>query len=114
MSARHRLDRRSFIRGSGMVAAALVVPPFPLMSFYLAAQQKERRVTTASLSRQFGRWVAALRFEDLPLPVIDRAKGVTLQGLRPCCSGPIAGSGSGCGQAHHRGRKPVRPAPPSW
>jgi 2-methylcitrate dehydratase PrpD len=34
-----------------------------------------------SLSRQFGRWVAALRYEDLPAPVIDRAKGLTLHGL---------------------------------
>jgi 2-methylcitrate dehydratase PrpD len=34
-----------------------------------------------SLSRQLARWVAGLRFEDLPAEVVDRAKGVTLQGL---------------------------------
>src|SRR2546427_13032457 len=34
-----------------------------------------------SLSRQFARWVAALRYEDLPPAVVDRAKGVTLHGL---------------------------------
>ncbi len=33
------------------------------------------------MSRQFARWVAALKYEDLPAPVIDRAKGVTLQAL---------------------------------
>ena len=35
----------------------------------------------ASLSRQFARWVADLRFDDLPPAVVDRAKGVTLQAL---------------------------------
>jgi len=35
----------------------------------------------ASLSRQLARWVAGLAFEDLPAPVVDRAKGVTLQAL---------------------------------
>lgn len=34
-----------------------------------------------SLSRQFARFVAELKFEDLPKDVIDRAKGVTLQAL---------------------------------
>jgi 2-methylcitrate dehydratase PrpD len=36
---------------------------------------------SASLSRQLAQWVAGLRFEDLPTEVVDRAKGVTLQGL---------------------------------
>src|SRR5438876_647007 len=35
----------------------------------------------ASLSRQLARWVVGLRYDDLPPAVIDRAKGVTLQGL---------------------------------
>ena len=34
-----------------------------------------------SLSREFGTFVAGLRYEDLPPAVIDRAKGVTLQAL---------------------------------
>lgn len=34
-----------------------------------------------SLSRDFGAFVAALRYEDLPPEVVDRAKGVTLQAL---------------------------------
>src|SRR5438309_6407241 len=34
-----------------------------------------------SLSRQLARWVAALRYEDLPPAVVDRAKGVTLHSL---------------------------------
>jgi 2-methylcitrate dehydratase PrpD len=34
-----------------------------------------------SLSREFARFVADLRFEDLPVAVVDRAKGVTLQAL---------------------------------
>jgi hypothetical protein len=35
----------------------------------------------ASLSRQFAAWVADLDYKDLPPAVVDRAKGVTLQGL---------------------------------
>ncbi len=34
-----------------------------------------------SLSRQFAQWVVALRYEDLPPAVVDRAKGVTLHTL---------------------------------
>lgn len=34
-----------------------------------------------SLSRQFGAFVANLKYEDLPPEVVDRAKGVTLQAL---------------------------------
>jgi len=34
-----------------------------------------------SLSREFAAFVANLRYEDLPPEVVDRAKGVTLQGL---------------------------------
>jgi hypothetical protein len=34
-----------------------------------------------SLSRQLAAWVAALRYEDLPREVVDRASGVTLHGL---------------------------------
>lgn len=35
----------------------------------------------ASMSRQFGEFVANLKYEDLPAEVVDRAKGVTLQAL---------------------------------
>ncbi len=38
-------------------------------------------MTMPSLSRQLARWVAALRYEDLPPAVVDRAKGVTLQAM---------------------------------
>src|SRR6185503_6201102 len=34
-----------------------------------------------SLSREFGAFVAGLKYDDLPAAVIDRAKGVTLQAL---------------------------------
>jgi 2-methylcitrate dehydratase PrpD len=35
----------------------------------------------ASLSRQLAQWVVALRYDDLPAAVVDRAKGLTLHGL---------------------------------
>src|SRR5712691_5226533 len=41
----------------------------------------DREKSMASLSRQLARWVVGLRYEDLPPAVVDRAKGVTLQGL---------------------------------
>src|SRR5947209_3039519 len=34
-----------------------------------------------SMSREFGAFVAGLRYDDLPAAVVDRAKGVTLQAL---------------------------------
>jgi hypothetical protein len=34
-----------------------------------------------SLSRQLAQWIVGLRYEDLPPPVVDRAKGLTLHAL---------------------------------
>ena len=42
----------------------------------------------ASLSRELARWVSALRYEDLPPAVVDRAKGVTLH----CLASVLVGS----------------------
>ena len=42
----------------------------------------------ASLSRELARWVHALRYEDLPPAVVDRAKGVTLH----CLASVLVGS----------------------
>ena len=39
------------------------------------------RIPVVPLSRQFGRWVAALSYADLPPQVVDRAKGLTLHAL---------------------------------
>jgi 2-methylcitrate dehydratase PrpD len=47
----------------------------------------------ASLSRQLAQWVAALRYENLPADVIDRAKGVTLQGLASVLLGSLTPGG---------------------
>src|SRR5712671_2593891 len=46
-----------------------------------------------SLSRQLARWVVALRYEDLPPDVVDRAKGVTLQGLASVLLGSLTPGG---------------------
>jgi hypothetical protein len=45
------------------------------------AQTSNAARRSQPLARQFGRWVAALEYADLPADVIDRAKGVTLQAL---------------------------------
>lgn len=47
----------------------------------------------ASLSRQLAQWVAALRYEDLPTTVVDRAKGVTLQALTSVLLGSKTAAG---------------------
>ena len=47
----------------------------------------------ASLSRQLAQWVAQLRYDDLPPDVIDRAKGVTLQGLASVLLGSLTPGG---------------------
>jgi len=38
-------------------------------------------MSTASISRRLSRWVAGLAYSDIPPEVLDRARGVTLQGL---------------------------------
>jgi 2-methylcitrate dehydratase PrpD len=46
-----------------------------------------------TLSRQLAQWVAALRYENLPPEVVDRAKGVTLQGLASVLLGSLTPGG---------------------
>src|SRR5262247_1720632 len=47
----------------------------------------------ASLSRQLAQWVVGLRYDDLSAEVIDRAKGVTLQGLASVLLGSLTPGG---------------------
>ncbi|MBV9581952.1 MAG: MmgE/PrpD family protein, partial [Chloroflexi bacterium] len=47
-----------------------------------------------SLSRQLARWVAGLRYTDLPPAVVDRARGVTLQGLASALLGSATDEGA--------------------
>jgi 2-methylcitrate dehydratase PrpD len=49
----------------------------------------------ASLSRQLAHWVVGLRYEDLPVAVIDRAKGVTLHSLASVLLGARSPDGQG-------------------
>jgi 2-methylcitrate dehydratase PrpD len=55
---------------------------------------KKENKSMASLSRQLARWVVALRFEDLPPEVVDRAKGVTLH----CLASVLIGSQTSAGR----------------
>jgi 2-methylcitrate dehydratase PrpD len=45
------------------------------------------RMSTASISRRLSRWVAGLAYSDIPPEVLDRARGITLQGLSSCLLG---------------------------
>src|SRR5215813_1619341 len=47
----------------------------------------------ASLSRQLAQWVVGLRYDDLPSEVVDRARGVTLQGLASVLLGSLTPGG---------------------
>jgi 2-methylcitrate dehydratase PrpD len=87
-----RLDRRRFLRDSSFAAGAILgmAAAPPVTPFAQETQRgatdflpnnSKRTATSPSLSRQFARWVAGLRYEDLPPEVVDRAKGVTLQAL---------------------------------
>jgi 2-methylcitrate dehydratase PrpD len=46
-----------------------------------------------SISRRLAQWIAALRYDDLPPAVIDRAKGVTLHNVASALVGSQTGSG---------------------
>ncbi len=48
----------------------------------------------ATISRQLAKWVAGLRYDNLPPEVVDRAKGVTLQ----CVASVLIGSQNGAGK----------------
>jgi 2-methylcitrate dehydratase PrpD len=110
---RRKLDRRRFLRNSGLAAggAAGIAAMGPLASVIAQAGERVRMgsalkakadpsafgprddnakptVSTVaagagspSLSRQFARWVAGLRYEDLPAPVVDRLKGFSLHAI---------------------------------
>jgi 2-methylcitrate dehydratase PrpD len=78
------LTRRNLFRIAA--AAGVLSTPRAARARAIAPPQQDeppRRASAgaSSLSRQFGRWAAALRYEDLPAAVIDRAKGLTLHGL---------------------------------
>jgi len=68
----------------------------------------------ASLSRQLAKWVAGLRYEDLPPEVVDRAKGVTLHGLASVLLGAQSQEGQQAVKLSLTKRLGCAPVPPSW
>jgi 2-methylcitrate dehydratase PrpD len=58
-------------------------------------QSKNNQVegTMASISRQLAQWITALRYDDLPAAVVDRAKGVTLHNIASMLIGSQTNSG---------------------
>ena len=87
MNQARMVNRRNFLRQSALAAGCAATGIVsPLASF---AQQGARKRTSAppSMSRQFARWVAGLRYEDLPSAVADRAKGLTLHALASALQG---------------------------
>src|ERR1700752_1032386 len=88
-SSARGLNRRSFLRDSGLATGSVIglAAARPVNSLVQEAPRSrvENRPRPAPgpppPSRQCPRWVAGLRYEDLPAEVIDRAKGVTLHAL---------------------------------
>lgn len=83
-----RPDRRTFIRTSAALAGMATIAPYASLvpeANALSRPAPQDRGSAAngapSMSRQFARWVARLRYEDLPTAVLDRMKGFSLHAL---------------------------------
>ncbi len=93
------IDRRRFLWNSwcaahGFAAAAAMSPVVSFAQEPVPGQRPPQELKRApSLGRQLARWVAGLRYEDLPPAVIDRAKGVTIQALASALVGSQLPSG---------------------
>jgi hypothetical protein len=82
------MDRRRFLHRSAVLTGAFAGLGTALPKLSLAQRGGRKGASgPPSMSRQFARWVAALRYEDLPPAVIDRAKGVTLHALASALQG---------------------------
>src|SRR5579883_664555 len=79
------MNRRTFLRRSG----GFVGMGHGLLRTAFAQRETGRKAASGSpsISRQFARWVAGLRYQDLPPAVIDRARGVTLHALASALQG---------------------------
>src|SRR5260370_231671 len=86
---KRRLDRRSFLRSSGVVAGMAAMAPLVALNATADPSAFRPRDDSAestasggvSMSRQFARWAAGLRYEDLPPAVVDRLKGFSLHAI---------------------------------
>jgi 2-methylcitrate dehydratase PrpD len=78
------MNRRSFLGYSALLGGGSALPA---AAFAQPAGGRGRPSAAPSLSRQFARWVAALRYDDLPPAVIDRAKGLTLHAMASALQG---------------------------
>ena len=81
---RAELTRRSLLQSA--IAAGGVLGTGAAPSFTAVARAAQPRAaslsgSSVSISRQFARWAAGLRYEDLPPEVVDRARGLTLHAL---------------------------------
>ena len=78
------LTRRSLFQSAFAAGGFLGIgaaPPLTLSARETQPREGSGAGSSPSISRQFARWVAGLRYEDLPPDVVDRAKGLTLQAL---------------------------------
>ena len=93
---------RSALAAGGLLGTG-AAPSFAATPPETRPQGASRAGSAASISRQFARWVAGLRFEDLPPEVVDRAKGLTRISHNLCDD-----DGFGGARGVDAGRVPVR------
>jgi 2-methylcitrate dehydratase PrpD len=83
------MNRRTFLsRCAGLAVGCIGMGHGPLKTAFAQQENGPKGASgSPSISRQFARWVAGLRYEDLPPAVVDRAKGVTLHALASALQG---------------------------
>ncbi|HVZ22235.1 MAG TPA: MmgE/PrpD family protein [Vicinamibacterales bacterium] len=98
MAAVFHCDRRRFLRTSASAAAGLLAAPVSALAGVPQQRTRPAPSSSPSLSRQFARWVAGLRYDDLPAGVVDRVKGLTLQNISSALLGSRTASGQQAAQ----------------
>src|SRR5260370_2822608 len=86
---KRRLDRRSFLRSSGVVVGMAAMAPLDALNATADPSAFGPRDDSAestasggvSMSRQLAQRAAGLRYEDLPPAVVDRLKGFSLHAI---------------------------------
>lgn len=92
---RFTLTRRRLLESAAAGIVGLRTARHSVMAFAQEVEQNDRGrpFSPPSLSRQFARWVAGLRYEDLPPTVVDRLKGLTLHSLASALLGAQTAAG---------------------
>jgi 2-methylcitrate dehydratase len=84
-----RIQRRDFLKSWGAGAITLALPRISL-SQDTAKDQPAMGKSNTTVAEDMGKWIAALRYEDLPTAVVEKAKRVLLDTVG-CAFGGLNG-----------------------